>query len=83
MTSASLLPTPRKRHRVFGGLNERQERVFTWIASLVVLLFVAGWIGAYLNMRRVQEELVGQQKVAGVKHRRPGPSLPLSRWPRP
>ncbi len=65
MTSASLLPTPRKRHRVFGGLNERQERVFNWIASLVVLLFVAGWIGAFLNMHHVQREIASQQKAAG------------------
>ncbi len=76
MTSASLLPTPRKRHRVFGGLNERQERVFTWIASLVVLLFVAGWIGAFLNMHHVQREIASQQKAAGVKQPLPKPVAP-------
>jgi uncharacterized protein YcbK (DUF882 family) len=70
-TGAALMPNPRKRHRAFGGLDARQERVFIWIASIVVLLFVAGWIGAFFNMRRVQHELVAQQKTAGVK--RPSP----------
>ena len=44
--TADLFPTPRARHRIFGGLNERQELIFHWIAVVVVLLYVTGWIGA-------------------------------------
>lgn len=61
-----LLPRAPRRHRVFAGLNERQELVFSWIATLVVLLFVAGWIGAIDNMRRVQKQVAAQQKATGV-----------------
>ena len=44
--SPHLFPLAKARHRIFGGLNERQEHIFTWIAVVVVLLYVTGWIGA-------------------------------------
>ena len=45
----SLFPRVQKRHRIFGGLNERQEHVFTWIAVVVVLLgpWMLGQLVAY------------------------------------
>ena len=44
-----LFPTPTQRARIFGGLTAQQERVFTWIAAAVVLLYVGGWAGAIRN----------------------------------
>jgi uncharacterized protein YcbK (DUF882 family) len=32
--------------RIFGGLTERQEHIFTWIAVMVILLYIAAWVGA-------------------------------------
>ena len=52
----TLYPTPRMRHRVFGGLNERQELIFHWIAVVVVLLYVTGWIGAIHDTLQQQPE---------------------------
>jgi uncharacterized protein YcbK (DUF882 family) len=48
---APLFPEPRKRHRVYGGLTDRQERIFNWTASGVILLFAAGWVGATMMLR--------------------------------
>lgn len=77
MTSGAALPTDRRRrHRVFGGLNERQEHVFTWVAVIVVLLFITGWIGAYANMIRVKRQLAEEAKVAGVRMPPPHPVAP-------
>ena len=50
-----LLPQAGRRHRVFRGLTERQERFFKWIAAVVVVLFIAGWTGAILETRRRDE----------------------------
>ena len=36
MIDHGLFPAQRRRHRIFGGLNERQEHIFTWIAVVVV-----------------------------------------------
>jgi uncharacterized protein YcbK (DUF882 family) len=44
--SAGLFPEAPRRHRVFGGLTERQEHLFTWMAVVVVLLYVAAWVAA-------------------------------------
>ncbi len=55
------------RHRIFRGLNERQERIFTWIAVVVILLYVTGWIGAIHNAFEVQRDVTRQAKAAGVK----------------
>jgi hypothetical protein len=48
---APLFPEPSKRHRVYGGLTDRQERIFNWTASGVILLFAAGWVGATMMLR--------------------------------
>jgi len=49
--SIPLFPTPRRRHRIFGGLTERQEHIFTWIGVIVVLLYATAWVGAILEAR--------------------------------
>ncbi|HSP15561.1 MAG TPA: hypothetical protein VLV78_12485 [Thermoanaerobaculia bacterium] len=51
---APLLPTTPKRHRVYGGLTERQERIFTWVATAIIVLFIAGWIGSIVETRRIE-----------------------------
>lgn len=51
MREAPLLPEARKRHRVYRGLSERQEHVFTWIAVVVTLLFLTAWVGAIVDVR--------------------------------
>jgi uncharacterized protein YcbK (DUF882 family) len=61
-----LFPGQRRRHRVFRGLNERQELVFHWIAVVIVLLYVAAWVGAITEEVRHQAEVVQQAKEAGV-----------------
>jgi hypothetical protein len=52
MRESALLPEGRRRHRVFGGLTERQEHIFTWTAVVVVLLFLTAWVGAITEVRR-------------------------------
>jgi uncharacterized protein YcbK (DUF882 family) len=53
-----LFPETTNRHRIFGGLNERQEHIFTWIAVVVVLLFITAWIGA------IREEIQQRREIA-------------------
>jgi uncharacterized protein YcbK (DUF882 family) len=74
----SLFPRARKRHRIFGGLNDRQEHIFTWIAVVVVLLFITAWIGAIHAALELQRELAREAKEAGRKMPAPpAPPLPL------
>jgi uncharacterized protein YcbK (DUF882 family) len=53
-----LFPETANRHRIFGGLNERQEHIFNWIAVVVVLLFITAWIGA------IHEEIQQRREIA-------------------
>jgi hypothetical protein len=53
--AAPLYPETAKRHRVYRGLTERQERLFSWIASIVVLLFVTGYVGAIVTTKEIEE----------------------------
>jgi len=55
--ASPLFPKPRKRHRIFRGLNERQEHIFTWIAMVIVLLWVTAWVGAIAEAVRQQHEV--------------------------
>jgi hypothetical protein len=64
--AAPLYPESRRRHRVYRGLSERQERVFTWIASFVVLLFIAGWVGSIVVKQRQLEGVQEGRPVAAV-----------------
>ena len=59
---------------MFAGLDDRQERFFSWIATIVVLLFVAAWIGAIDNMWRIARQVAAQQKATGV----PAPVAPVT-----
>lgn len=53
---APLFPEQPKRHRIHRGLvTERQEHIFTWMAVIVVLLYVTGWIGALVELRRARD----------------------------
>lgn len=48
-----LFPEVPKRHRIHRGLvSERQEHIFTWIAVVVILLYVTAWVGAIVEVRR-------------------------------
>lgn len=71
---APLFPQARKRHRVFGGLTERQERISTWIAAAVVVLFIIGWTGAIVETRRMERAEALARAAAGEK--RPAPATP-------
>jgi len=71
---ASLFPERKKRHRVFRGLTERQERTFNWIAASVTLLFIAGWTGSILETRR--QEAQEDQEAAAAERRNPNLPTP-------
>lgn len=48
-----LFPEVPQRHRIHRGLiTERQEHIFTWVAVIVVLLYITAWIGAIVEVRR-------------------------------
>ena len=57
METAALFPTARQRSRIFGGLTEQQEHIFTWIAVVVVLLYATGWVGAIKDAIQQQREM--------------------------
>ncbi len=61
-----LFPEAQKRPRVYRGLTERQERIFNWVAGAVVLLFVIGWIGASIALRRDYLESLKMQARTGL-----------------
>jgi len=62
-----------KRHRIFGGLNERQEHIFTWIAVVAVLLLITGWIGAIHTAFEQQREIVREPHEGKAKVTPPPP----------
>ena len=62
------------RHRVFGGLNERQELIFHWIGVVVVLLYATAWFGALHDVYGIHREAIAAAKVANV----PPPPAPLA-----
>lgn len=57
---------------MFGGLSERQEHIFTWVAVVVVLLLLAGWIGAVAQLREQRAELEALAARTGVPTLPPG-----------
>ncbi|HKB80786.1 MAG TPA: hypothetical protein VKH35_13820 [Thermoanaerobaculia bacterium] len=77
MTTHELPPVPRRRHRVFGGLTERQERTFTGIAGLVVIAFMIGWVGAVHQALEQRSEVARQQAAIGI--RTPAPTVTPTR----
>jgi hypothetical protein len=74
--SATLFPQTPLRHRVFGGLTERQEHIFTWIMVVVVLLYATAWFAAIHDLVVQQREIVRQAREAGVKAPPPPPVVP-------
>jgi hypothetical protein len=62
------------RHRVFGGLTERQEHVFTWVGVVVVLLYITAWIGALDSVRDVHKQTIALAKITHV----PPPPAPVA-----
>lgn len=60
---APLFPETPRRHRIHGGLNERQEHIFTWISVVVVLLFMTAWVGAIAEIRR---QRIAETPIAGA-----------------
>jgi hypothetical protein len=59
---------------VYRGLSEQQEHKFTWIAVVVVLLFVTGWVGSIVTIRDQYEEQKREAAAAGL----PAGSLPIA-----
>ena len=76
MTSIPLVPQPPRRHRIFGGLTEREEHTFTWIGVVIVLLYIAAWAGAIRETVDEQRETAREQKEAQVKSPLPPPPAP-------
>ncbi|HWS71560.1 MAG TPA: hypothetical protein VN605_05575 [Thermoanaerobaculia bacterium] len=77
MTKGSpLLPEQPKRHRVYRGLTDRQEHIFTWIAVVVVLLFVTAWVAALQQVRDERDAEIAEAKAAGVPAPPPVPVSP-------
>jgi hypothetical protein len=62
---AALFPDGKKRHRVYRGLNERQEHIFTWIAVVIVLLFATAWLGGIIETFRLRRAAVAEAKATG------------------
>lgn len=71
---APLFPEPQRRHRIHRGLEtERQEHIFTWVAVVVVLLYITAWVGALVEIRRIRNTPVA---VIGGTHDEPASSPP-------
>jgi uncharacterized protein YcbK (DUF882 family) len=60
------------RHRVYGGLNPRQEHIFTWFAVVIILLFMTAWVGAYQEVREEQRQFLADQKEAAAMRKAAG-----------
>ena len=70
--ASPLFPQAPNRHRIHRGLvTERQEHIFNWIALVVVLVYVAAWIGALAEIRRIRNTPV---PVVAGEHREPAAS---------
>jgi uncharacterized protein YcbK (DUF882 family) len=65
------------RHRVYRGLTERQEHIFTWIGVVVVLLMMSGWTGAIAETIRQERDSSEQARRLGMPP--PPPVAPTQR----
>lgn len=63
-----LFPEAPKRHRIHGGLTERQEHIFTWMAVVVALLYATLWVQAITQIARMRNTPV---PVANSEHTEP------------
>lgn len=68
--SSPLFPTPAVRHWSHSGLSARHEQRFNWIATGIIVLFVAAWVGAIVDTRRRYREAKLREALTGV----PAPS---------
>ena len=66
MADIPIYPEVRRRNRIFGGLTERQEHIFTWIGVIVVLLYLTAWALAIRQALDVRREIAQQAKEANV-----------------
>jgi len=76
VTSIPLVPEQRRRHRIFGGLTDRQEHILTWIGIVVVLFYLAGWAGAIREAINEQRQAAREEQEAKVKAPLPPPRAP-------
>jgi uncharacterized protein YcbK (DUF882 family) len=76
VSSIPLYPTPRRRHRIFGGLSERQEHIFTWIGVIVVLLYLTAWALAIRQAIDVRRETAREAKEANIASPPTAPPAP-------
>ncbi|HYS53129.1 MAG TPA: hypothetical protein VER58_05120 [Thermoanaerobaculia bacterium] len=67
MSEAALLPAPRRGSRIFGGLTEREEHIFTWIGVIVVLLYLTAWVSAIRQAVDVRREIAREAQEAKVR----------------
>jgi uncharacterized protein YcbK (DUF882 family) len=72
----ALYPRSPERHRIHGGLSELQEQHFTWIAVVVILLFVSAWVGAIVEAVRQHREMLRAAAEAKVGGAVPPPAAP-------
>ena len=55
-SGAPLFPEAAKRHRIHRGLlTDRQEHIFTWVAVVVVMLFITAWIVVTAEIYRARD----------------------------
>jgi uncharacterized protein YcbK (DUF882 family) len=76
VADAALFPEPRRRHRIFGGLTERQEHIFTALGVVVVLLYIAAWFGAIRQSFALRREAAREAQEAKIKAAPPPPPPP-------
>jgi len=77
----ALYPRAPARHRIHGGLTDVQEQHFTWIAVVVILLFVAAWVGAIADTVRQQREVAlaaAEAKVSAPGAPPPAPTRQIT-----
>jgi len=70
--SSALFPQPRPRT----GLTSEEEHIFTWIAVIVVLLYLTAWVGAISDLWRQQAETALEQAIAAEGKATPAPVAP-------
>jgi len=72
-----LFPEQRRIHRIHRGLlTERQEHIFTWVAVVVVMLYVTAWIAAVAEIYRIRNT---PEFIAPGEHTEPAgpPATPV------
>ena len=76
MTDIPIYPEVQRRHRIFGGLTERQEHIFTWIGVIVVLLYLTAWALAIRHTLDLRREAAREAKEANIPNAPAPPPAP-------